>query len=37
MKKDKRAFWIRVMCWVLAALMVFSVATTLIYALLGLL
>ena len=37
MKKNKQALWIRVMCWFLAVLMIFGVATTLIYAILGLL
>ena len=34
--KDKKALWVRVMCWILAILMLLSVSTTTIYAILEL-
>ena len=35
-KKKASQLWIRILCWILAGLMVMSVGTYLIYALLGL-
>ena len=35
MKKKTQGFWLRLVCWILAGLMVFSVATTIIWAVLG--
>lgn len=34
---NKRNLWVRLVCWILAGIMVLSLATTLIYVLLGLL
>lgn len=35
--KNKKGFFVRLMCWILAALMLLSVGTTLVYVILGLL
>ena len=37
MSKKKKSFFVRLMCWILAGLMLLSVGTTLIYVMLGLL
>jgi len=36
-QKDKTRFWVRVLCWVLAGMMVITSATYILYMLVGLL
>ena len=35
MKRKTQGFWLRLLCWILAGVMVLSVATTVIWAILG--
>ena len=37
MKQKKQSFWIRLICWILVGVMLLSVATTVIWAILGIL
>ena len=35
MKQRTQGFWIRLLCWILAGVMVLGVATTMLFALIG--
>ncbi len=37
MKQKTHGFWVRLLCWILAGVMLLGVATTMIWAILGML